>query len=297
MSAETALFHGDLVNSSRILYTPSEFARLSLFHIQEIGTLQAQKPHMSKRENLNSYLFFMVHSGSGTLAYEGSSYTLSPGDCVFIDCKKPYYHETSENLWNLSWVHFNGPTAANIYQKYRERGGLPAFHPDDPAQYALVFDSLYKIAFGNSYVRDMEINEKLSLLLTHLMEDSWHPDFTRTKTKKMNLLAIKTYLDENYTKRITLDELAECFFINKYYLTRVFKEQFGISINSYLLSVRITHAKQELRFTDKTAEVIGAECGIGDLYYFSRVFKKVEGCSISEYRRMWGALSQHPQKC
>lgn len=37
-----ALFHGDLVNTTRIIYTPSEFAKTSLLHIQEIGTLQAQ---------------------------------------------------------------------------------------------------------------------------------------------------------------------------------------------------------------------------------------------------------------
>ena len=60
----TALFHGDLVNTSRIIYTPSDFAKMSLFHIQEIGTLQATKPHTSKRENLASYLFFLFSSGS-----------------------------------------------------------------------------------------------------------------------------------------------------------------------------------------------------------------------------------------
>lgn len=52
-----ALFHGDLVNTTRIIYTPSEFAKTSLLHVQEIGTLQAQKPHVSKREDLDSYLF------------------------------------------------------------------------------------------------------------------------------------------------------------------------------------------------------------------------------------------------
>ena len=60
-----------------------------------------------------------------------------------------------------------------------------------------------------------------------------------------------------------------------------------MSINSYLLQLRITHAKQLLRFTDETAEAIGIECGIGPLNYFSRTFKKVEGITPSEYRRQW----------
>lgn len=287
MGTETALFHGDLVNTSRIIYTASDFAKLSLLHLQEIGSLQATKPHISKRSDLASYLFFMVRSGSGVLKYDGITYSLSPGDCVFVDCRKPYSHETSQDLWNLSWVHFNGPTAANIYQKYIDRGGLPVFHPVTLVRYSDAYNNLYKIAIGSSYTRDMEINTYLSMLLSFLMADSWNPEKSRTGTRKTDLLEIKRYLDENYAKKVTLDALSERYFINKFYLTRVFKEQFGVSIGDYLLGVRITQAKNLLRFTNKSAEQIGQECGIGDVYYFSRVFKKVEGISVRAYRKGW----------
>lgn len=78
-------------------------------------------------------------------------------------------------------------------------------------------------------------------------------------------MEIRSYLDENYTKKITLDQLSERYFINKYYLTRIFREQFGVSINNYILEKRITHAKQLLRFTDQTVEEIGEACGMGAL--------------------------------
>ena len=77
------------------------------------------------------------------------------------------------------------------------------------------------------------------------------------------------------------------FYINKFYLTRIFKEKFGVTLNNYLLQIRITHAKQLLRFTDKTVETIGVECGMGSVHYFSRMFKKIEGISPSEYRKIW----------
>lgn len=281
------LFQGNSVNADRIIYTPSDFAKLSLLHIQEIGSLQATKPHISKRENLSSYLFFMVRSGSGLLSYDGTEYPLTAGDCVFIDCRKPYFHQTFDDLWSLSWVHFHGPIAANIYQKYKERGGLPAFRANQLTAYSNVFQNLYYIASGSSHIRDMEINTGLSQLLSLLMADSWHPDEAQSGTKRTNLMEIKNYLDENYEKKITLDELAERYFINKFYLTRIFKEQFGVSINNYLLSVRITHAKNALRFTDQSAEEIGLSCGIGDVYYFSRIFKKIEGVTIRDYRKQW----------
>ena len=55
------------VSSSRIIYTPSTFARTSLLHLQEVGSLQAVHPHVSQREDLVSFLCFIVLSGEGHL--------------------------------------------------------------------------------------------------------------------------------------------------------------------------------------------------------------------------------------
>lgn len=124
------------VQSSRILYTPSPFARSSLLHLQEVGSLTAIKPHTSKREKLQSYLCFMVEDGEGELVYEGKKYELKSGDVVFIDCRKAYSHSTGNscsvgnnnrtcnnhsmdnthgfiekdksNLWSLRRCHFYG---------------------------------------------------------------------------------------------------------------------------------------------------------------------------------------------
>ena len=283
-----SLFHGNLVSSKRILYTPSAFARSSLFHLQETGTLQAQKPHTSACEHLASYLFFIVVSGSGSLDYNGKNYALSAGDCVFLDCHNAYSHHTEQNLWQLKWVHFYGPNMNSIYEKYLERGGHPAFCPDDITPYVTLLDDIYSIANSEDYVKDMLLNEKLCVLMTQLMRESWNPEAAgRTKSKKQDLLLIKEYLDSHFTQKISLDELSERFYINKFYLTRSFKEQFGVTPGSYLLGLRITRAKQLLRFTDSPLDAISASCGMGDAAYFSRMFKKVEGLTPGEYRRQW----------
>lgn len=276
------------VESSRILYTPSSFARASLLHLQEIGSLRAIKEHTSRRSNLSSYLFFLVEDGSGKLEYGNKRYDLKAGDCVFIDCKKPYSHTTdASDLWVLHWCHFYGPTMASVYSKYCERGGRPVFTPEDSAPFFSVLTDLISMAKSSDYMRDMRINALLSELMVCIMSESWHPEDKVLPNKKSSVLDVKKYLDENYASRITLEELCSRFYISKYYLTHSFKEQFGLSITSYLLSVRITHAKQLLRFSNKTVEEIGYETGIGAPAYFSRVFKEVEGVSPSVYREQW----------
>lgn len=283
-----ALFQGNLVQSSRIIYTPSIFAKTNLLYLQETGKLQALKPHTSSRSHLSSYLFFLVLNGSGTINYQESCCTLFPGDCVFIDCKKAYSHCSSQELWSLQWVHFYGSNMGGIYKKYAERGGRSIFHPINFSAFSALLEELYQTANSADYIRDMRINEILTRLLTLLMEESWHPDNrVRISAKRQNLQQIKAYLEDHYQEKITLEHLSEQFFINKFYLTRIFKEEFGISINNYLTQIRITHAKQELRFTDKTIEQIGFSCGIEDANYFSRIFKKVEGTTPGEYRKKW----------
>ena len=243
------------VSSSRIIYTPSTFARTSLLHLQEVGSLQAVHPHISQREDLVSFLCFIVLSGEGELSYEEQTYQLGQGDCVFIDCRKAYSHSTSDNLWSLQWCHFYAPSLPAVYEKYKERGGRPVFHPAD-------------------------IKPFTTLL-------SWHPESATVSRKRMELAAVKEYLDEHYTEKLTLDDLAEKFFINKFYLSKIFKESYGTTVNNYLISKRITRAKQLLRFTDMTVDEIGAAVGMADANYFSRMFRKVEGISPREYRKQW----------
>lgn len=283
-----ALFHGELVQSARIIYTPSNFARTNLLHLQETGELQARQPHTSSRQHLLSYLFFLVLGGAGTLTYDGAVTPLRAGDCVFLDCRRPYSHRTSEQLWTLKWAHFYGPNLAGIYDKYVERGGRAVFRPAETAPFRARLDELYALAAGSDHIRDMRICESLTALLTLLMAESWRPESGAPAAgKKQSLQQVKDYLDQHYTERITLDGLAARFFINKFYLTRIFKEQFGLSVGGYLAQVRVTHAKQLLRFTDLSVEQVGVACGIEEPSYFARVFKKVEGLAPGEYRQLW----------
>lgn len=171
------------VTSSRILYTPSAFARTSLLHLQEVGSLQAIHKHTSTRTNLTSFLCFVVLSGTGSLTYEEQTYQLSEGDCVFIDCRKAYSHSTSDNLWSLQWCHFYSPSLPAVYEKYKERGGRPVFHPADIEPFTTLLKDIYDLASSFDYIRDMRINEKLGTLLTLLMEQSWHPESVTVSRK------------------------------------------------------------------------------------------------------------------
>lgn len=280
---EHALFHGDIVSTRRTIYTPTSFARSSLIYLQEIGSLKANREHTSKRDNLNSFLFFFIHEGTGVISYKGASYQLKKGDCIFINCSDGYSHTTSENLWNISWIHFNGPLMLNIYEKYKQRGGQPVFHPESVELFQSIWEQVYNIANSTDYLRDMRINQHLNELLSEIMVFSW----SEKKHSEKKIYEVKQYIEENYVSRITLEDLAKRFYINKYYLLRLFKGQYGMTVNEYIQQLRISRAKNLLRFSSKSIREISCLCGFEDSHYFSRVFMKVEGISPSGYRENW----------
>lgn len=282
-----SLFHGNLVTTRRIVYTSSAFAKANLLYLQETGSLVATSPHISTRSNLSSYLFFIVQSGSGELVYEGKTYSLTAGNCVFINCQESYSHQTFNDLWKLSWAHFDGPMMPGIYTKYLERGGSCVFRPQDPDSFSDCLSTLYETANSESYTRDMQLNVKLAELLSLLMAESWHPENKKTTGKMETVVLIKQYLDEHYCEKITLDSLSEKYYVNKYYLTRLFRSRYDTTINGYLSSLRINEAKRLLRFSNLTIEEIGRRVGISDPNYLSRLFSRIEGISPSEYRKTW----------
>ena len=96
-------------------------------------------------------------------------------------------------------------------------------------------------ASSSSYTRDMKINEKLSQLLTVLMEYSWNPEKAKqSNTKCLNISNVRAYIDQNYTSKISLESVANQFNVNKSYLLRLFKENTGLTVNCKFHSLRAT---------------------------------------------------------
>ena len=135
--------------------------------------------------------------------------------------------------------------------------------------------SLLTLASSDSYVRDMEIAARLTELLTCLMEDAWKPEPERNgSAKRLSLTRVRSYIGEHYGEKLSLESLSQRFFINKYYLARIFREQYGCTVNTCIAQTRIGKSKELLRFTDKAVEEIGQDCGFPDANYFARSFKK-----------------------
>ncbi len=94
----------------------------------------------------------------------------------------------------------------------------------------------------------------------------------------------REYIDTNYGKDLSLDDVSRIVDISPYYFSKIFKEETGVNFIEYLTNVRIDHAKELLTGSDLSMKEICASIGYGDPNYFSRTFKKNVGVTPTEYK-------------
>lgn len=115
--------------------------------------------------------------------------------------------------------------------------------------------------------------------------------------KKWIYNTILPYIEENYKNNVSLEELAETFFINSQYLCRLFKSKTGMNFKQYITQLRIEEAKAKLTVPINSITDIALSTGFNDPNYFSRVFKDNVGMTPSEYRKSACPCSQFSASC
>ncbi len=93
------------------------------------------------------------------------------------------------------------------------------------------------------------------------------------------------YIQSNFTRDLTLEEVAAHVGVSKSYLSRIFPEYAGKHFCSYLQQLRIERAKELLRFTDDHIYEIASKVGFWNSRYFGKVFRDMVGMTPADYRR------------
>jgi YesN/AraC family two-component response regulator len=106
---------------------------------------------------------------------------------------------------------------------------------------------------------------------------------TTSKHKKVDEVA--SYIVNNYTNGISLDAIAKHFFVSKCYLSRIFKEVTGFTINEYINIHRIQKAQELIVNSDSNITEISKLVGFENISYFEKVFKKYTETSPLKYRK------------
>ncbi|MBQ8143887.1 MAG: helix-turn-helix domain-containing protein, partial [Butyricicoccus sp.] len=111
-------------------------------------------------------------------------------------------------------------------------------------------------------------------------------DLSQSNSDNVDTLirSVKSYIDTHYSEALSLERLAQQFYLSPSYLSRIFKRETSINLSTHLQNVRIEAAKMLLRTTDLRSYEVAERVGISDPVYFSRIFKKLTGFKPKDYR-------------
>lgn len=240
----------------------------------------------------NHYLFHFIFGGKGYLSSNDSAgqthlYKLEAGQ-GFLICPGQVntYYADEKTPWEYAWVEFDGVKAL----EYMEMAGLgwdrPVYHLKKREDSALLKAELMAIV-DNPFRSSINQIGHLYLFFDALIRSSVNRK-TMVQSGKMRDTYIKeaiSFIEMNYGRAISVEDIADFCNINRSYLNRLFKESTGKTLQNFLMYYRMNRAAELLKVSELTVNEIGKRCGYQNQLHFSRAFKTIFGLSPMQWKK------------
>lgn len=248
------------------------------FYLSGIGC--GSEYHVCRENGLVSFQILFTRSGSGILRVDGIESRQTPGCIFFLAPGVPHEYFPESGDWETAWVVFRGDQLAEImkslgFSRWHERNGAELSGCEN------LFNQLM------TAVNDpVSGGERCSMLLyEYILEVRSLLNSTVYSRSPSPADAAVEYMDREFRRDITLEELSGLSGITLQHFCRVFHSQTGMRPMEYLARRRIAEAKKLLLTTELSISEISGMTGYSTPTYFGVVFRRCEGISPSEYRK------------
>ena len=238
----------------------------------------------------NHYLFHYVLSGQGCLDstdQNGVSHTykLRAGQgFLILPGQVNTYWADEDDPWKYTWLEFDGLRVA----EYIDQAGLgmsqPLYRPLTQDQGQALGDTMVYIA-QNSNESALHLIGHLCLFMDGLIQSSaTRRELHGGQLRDFYIQEAITFMEHNYSRELTVEELADVCKLNRSYFSKIFKESMGCPPQEFLIRLRLSKAADLMKGTGSAIGSIAAQCGYPNQLHFSRAFRKRYGLSPREWR-------------
>lgn len=227
----------------------------------------------------NKYILHYVVDGKGIFCNQpfkkNYCYFVQQGDLERILADHLHPYETY-------WIMFKGTSARDILDKCNIPQHNSAFKFEKASMCAkIISKALYDINPSNSVEESFYLQAAFnSVMSIHFSE------INLETTDHSVANQVRDYLKNNYTDKISIADIATKFNFSRSYIYTLFKNNYGISPQDYLVNLRINNAK-EILLNEKNLSIrdIAFAVGYDDALYFSKLFHKKVGVSPKEFKK------------
>lgn len=230
------------------------------------------------------YQFEYVTGGKGYITIEGKTTPVTKGDFFFIN---KYVHRVlssdRENPLQKIFVCVSGEFIDGIIKAYEMDVPLVVCK-SNVSEYIYEIIRIAKEAPGF----ESDILDNIGDEIIKIVRKIYRERSLGTVSEKRNNIAesVMFYIQSNFTRRFSIEDMTDAFFICKTQLIKQFKSHYGTTPMKYTQQKRIEASKHYLANTDVPITKIHEKVGFSDPKYFSLAFKASTGICPREYRNM-----------
>lgn len=266
--------------SQYYIYSPTQEGQKSLLYPLCLGSFSYLPGYSLHRSSYDSFLIMYVKKGACTLHTPSGNRVLDAGQSVLINCYKP--HGYSSNCgWDADWLHFDGAGALEYYNYLCTIGSS-----DAPVVNAapVGMDKLLAGFNSGNVINEAAMSMLINGMLSTFTVDNCHADIAEAHEPDNAVSVVTSYINSNFSKELSVEQLADMAHLSKYYFIRLFKSHTGYTPHEYLVKVRLSHAQYLLKNTALTIKEICFASGFTGESRFCTCFRDSVGMTPSEYR-------------
>ena len=231
--------------------------------------------------------FYFICKGEGWVKIGEEEFYPKPGQLIMMPQGiKQSYSSISQQTYTKYWCHFTAKIGdMNIFDIIN----LPyCINVNDDKELICIFSEVLSSFESSELSSSLILKSSILRLIAYYLDHNTISKIniiSSETTEKLNFLLC--YIDENFSKNITIEELAKMIHLHPNYFIRFFKKHMGTSPKHYINKRRIEEAQRLLTTTDLTLSNISSKVGTTDIYYLSKLFKDYTGYSPTMYRSMY----------
>lgn len=257
-------------------------------------------PGTTRQSHCHEFLeIVFVSSGRGIHYIGDRSYDVKRGTLMFIGCDQAHSFTASETMTYMNF-YINPSAVSGELVEIRSIWELLEFLfpempiPDDIktprieinsvflSEMQACADGIHREMSAKRYGYSLAVDGYMRIIYTGLIRALVPPSSNRRKILSPDVLE---YVEKNFTKRITLIDLAGKFFYSPVYLGKLFKSTYGVSFKAYVLEKRLDLAASLLLSSDITVSDVAGTVGFSDKKFFYHCFEQKFGCTPLKYRK------------
>lgn len=249
----------------------------------------SKTPIQNMHHHRSFELYYMVQ-GEREYFIEDRFFMVRQGDLVLIPPN--VFHRTAGEGGMRYLVHFSEKYLLKYFSEsalHPLLEELPfVFRPDGALQELFQME-LRRMLTGFENSGGVQNDHLLSGTLYHILFNAFYGENCYTPEYRSNerITEIVHYINSNFHMINEIETVAKEFYISKYHLCRYFKKCLGISLITYLNTIKIRHACDMIKAGNNNLTDIALQCGFNSSSYFCKVFKCEKGISPTLYRKKY----------